>query len=466
MSGAVKHARIESRTARAKIKRKHRPQPQSLVSGRAHIAWWWLDKWPTGRWFLIRYKGNGKYSRDPIADADDTVEADGARVLNFEQARAKALAILDAPKAKRTNLTVRQLVADYITYKEQRDQPTRDLKRRMEAHIIPILGNKVAAELTAERLIQFHSDLANAPAMIRSPKGGKQNYKPEPKTEEEKRKRKVSANRVQTMLKAALNYAYDAGHVASNAAWGRRWKPFEGVDAARQRYLSIGEARRLTNACGLDFRLLVQAALFTGARYGQLIELTVDRFNADAGTVQLRSRKGSGKLKVYNAVLNDEGREFFEHLCAGCAGHELIFRHDGRIERAIERGENVEGDKGEWREAEQVRLMREACKRAKITPPLGFHQLRHTWASLSVMAGMPLVVVAQNLGHSGTAMVEKFYGHLAPSFVADAIRRGAPRFGFKAGRNKIVALRRRTSRTSEQANTEHKFPLSINRLEP
>jgi hypothetical protein len=28
-------------------------------------------------------------------------------------------------------------------------------------------------------------------------------------------------------------------------------------------------------------------------------------------------------------------------------------------------------------------------------------------------------------------MVEKHYGHLAPSYIADAIRAGAPRFGFK-----------------------------------
>jgi hypothetical protein len=28
-------------------------------------------------------------------------------------------------------------------------------------------------------------------------------------------------------------------------------------------------------------------------------------------------------------------------------------------------------------------------------------------------------------------MVEKHYGHLAPSYIADAIRAGAPKFGFK-----------------------------------
>jgi hypothetical protein len=41
------------------------------------------------------------------------------------------------------------------------------------------------------------------------------------------------------------------------------------------------------------------------------------------------------------------------------------------------------------------------------------------------------LVVAKNLGHSNTRMVEKRYGHLAPSYIADAIRAGAPRFGFQ-----------------------------------
>jgi len=69
---------------------------------------------------------------------------------------------------------------------------------------------------------------------------------------------------------------------------------------------------------------------------------------------------------------------------------------------------------------------------AKINPPISFHGLRHTWASLAVMAGMPLMVVARNMGHVDTRMVEKHYGHLAPSYIAAAIRAGAPKFGFEA----------------------------------
>jgi integrase len=76
--------------------------------------------------------------------------------------------------------------------------------------------------------------------------------------------------------------------------------------------------------------------------------------------------------------------------------------------------------------------MRLACERAKIEPPVGVHALRHTFASLALMNGAPLLVVAQNLGHSDTRMVEKHYGHLAKSYVADAIRAAAPRFGLVA----------------------------------
>jgi hypothetical protein len=38
------------------------------------------------------------------------------------------------------------------------------------------------------------------------------------------------------------------------------------------------------------------------------------------------------------------------------------------------------------------------------------------------MRGAPLAVIAQQLGHADTRMVEKHYGHLAPSYVADTVR--------------------------------------------
>ena len=51
------------------------------------------------------------------------------------------------------------------------------------------------------------------------------------------------------------------------------------------------------------------------------------------------------------------------------------------------------------------------------------------------MNGVPLMVVARNLGHADTRMVERHYGHLAQSYVREAIRAGVPSFGISVESN-------------------------------
>ena len=142
--------------------------------------------------------------------------------------------------------------------------------------------------------------------------------------------------------------------------------------------------------------------------------MTVEDFNIDTGTVAIRQSK-TGKAR--HVVLTDEGALFFRQLVAGRAKHETMLR---------------KGNGEPFGQSHQWRPMAGAVRRAKITPHISFHGLRHTWASLAVMNGMPLMVVARNLGHVDTRMVEKHYGHMAPSFISDAIRKHAPRFGTKA----------------------------------
>jgi hypothetical protein len=48
---------------------------------------------------------------------------------------------------------------------------------------------------------------------------------------------------------------------------------------------------------------------------------------------------------------------------------------------------------------------------------------------------------AKNLGHRDTRMVEKHYGHLEPNYIADAIRAGAPKLGFRPDPT-VTTLRR------------------------
>ena len=84
--------------------------------------------------------------------------------------------------------------------------------------------------------------------------------------------------------------------------------------------------------------------------------------------------------------------------------------------------------------------MVEASRAAHVKPAQA-HILRHTFWSRR-RAGAPLMVVAQTLGHADTRMCEIHYSHLAPNFVADEIRRTAPRYGFGLDKT-VIPLRPR-----------------------
>jgi integrase len=86
--------------------------------------------------------------------------------------------------------------------------------------------------------------------------------------------------------------------------------------------------------------------------------------------------------------------------------------------------------------------MLEACGRAKIKPAISFHVLRHTHGSTLAMRGVPMGVIAEQLGHADTRMTEKHYAHLAPSYVADTIRAHFPILGI-GGNDSVVSLRGR-----------------------
>ena len=125
MAGTVKHARLESQSARARLKRGRQPHWQALVEGRVHLGWQCWKGDPVGRWLLRRYIGNNKYRVQTLGRADDAASADGADVLSFAQAEAKARAMVASPEAgggngKIVQLTVRQAMARYVDYKRHK----------------------------------------------------------------------------------------------------------------------------------------------------------------------------------------------------------------------------------------------------------------------------------------------------------------------------------------------------------
>ena len=143
-----------------------------------------------------------------------------------------------------------------------------------------------AADL--EQITRWRNELATSGKRVRSKKRAeKPTRRPLPTTDGDRRKRRATANRVLSMLKAALNRAYNAGRVANDEAW-RKVRPFKQANEPVVGYLSEDEARRLVNACEKDFRPLVQAALLTGCRYSELVNLCCADFNRDSDTLTLR----------------------------------------------------------------------------------------------------------------------------------------------------------------------------------
>jgi integrase len=411
MARTIREARLGSPTARTRLKPGRQAHWVTLVSGRAHLGWQRREDRRAGRW-LLRRRLDGRYVVEEVGVADDAGPADGVGVYDFDMARARATELAQQGKRPPGRLTVAQAAEDYLAYLRARGRDSRGPAYPFAAHILPQLGKLDVADLTAARLRKWLADLAAAPARRRTGRGKTQKHKTLG-DDETVRQRRSSANRVFAgVLRPALNHAFAEGNVTSDAAW-RRVKPFGDVDAARLRYLSMDEAARLANACDPDFRRLIQAALLTGARYGELCRLEVRDFDPDANAVHIRKSK-SGKPRFVS--LNDEAAALLTRVCAGRAGSERMFAtSSGRP----------------WGKSHQRRPIEEACARARIER-ITFHGLRQTYISHAVMRGVPLAVVAEVVGHRDLRMISKHYGHLSRSHVRDMVQQHAPRFGFEA----------------------------------
>lgn len=89
--------------------------------------------------------------------------------------------------------------------------------------------------------------------------------------------------------------------------------------------------------------------------------------------------------------------------------------------RSALRGEFVFSDsEGAFVNFYCTRTMDRVCRRAGLRK-IGWHALRHTFASHLVMLGVPLKVVQELLGHSSMDMTLR-YAHLAPATVNTSIQ--------------------------------------------
>jgi integrase len=437
MARTVREAALGTRSARLRLPVQAKPYWRVIEQG-LHLGY--RRRATGGTWIARRRDEHGLYRETKLGLADDLQDANGEGILDFSQAQRAArqwstnqqrLACGIAPPSSGP-YTVARAMADYLDdYRRRAGKACDSIESVARQNILCELGDTLVVKLTTRRLLDWHRAIAERPRRWRSRPGAKANVAAfDRKDAEAVRRRRATANRVLTYLKAALNHAWRAGLVPSDDAW-RRVKPFRSVDAPVIRYLSTDEITRLLNGCHGCFRDLVHAALLTGCRYGELCRLKVADYNRDVGTLTIRAGK-SGHVR--HVTLTDEAPELIERLIAGRSpGDRLLTRDDGRG----------------WKRAEQLRPMREACARAGILPAIGFHVLRHTHASILAMRGVPMAVIARQLGHCDTRMTERHYAHLAPNYVADTIRANFPRLTASAAM--VVPIGRARTRQRKRA---------------
>jgi integrase len=415
MSRTVKDVRLSSRAAREGLTAQGKPHYRAIEQG-AHLGY--RKGQTSGRWVVRLYdKARDTYVVETVAFADDKADADGVIIMTYAQAveavRARFVAfrrVQAGLRAQDKPPTVGDAVTAHVEWIEQHKRSGRDARLRARLIVEP-LGDIPLAQLRPADIKKWLADIAAQPSRSAAPASA----------EEARRRRRATCNRILALLRASLNSALAAGLIDTDAGW-RSIRPFKDASRPRQRFLTEGEATRLINASDPDFRALVQAALLTGCRHGELCALVASDFDAESGTMFIRRSKTGRSRRV---ALSDEGLALFAVLTVGRAPDApLLTRADGRA----------------WVPGSQIDPMERARARAGLDRAVTFHVLRHSYISFAVAHGCPLPALAETVGHGSVTMIERVYGHLRPNWVADNIRASVPRFGIEA--TNVAVLRR------------------------
>jgi len=382
-----------------------------------------------GSWYARVILKSRKQRRVRIGQANDYVAADGTTILTFAQALVSAENWCDSQGVEVIDrdlpwevepeypevlasppnpYTVSHAVIQYLEWlREYRASFTSEYYNA-RAHVFPTIGHRPVAELTPQELQHWLFKVANAPPRLRSRRDAHQQYVATSRDPEFIRRRKQSANRIFGMLHAALNQAYEQLKVEDDTAW-RRVRTFKGVSRAKVRFLEQDECVRLIQVSRPDFGLFASGALLTGCRFGELTRMNVEDVDLGRRRVEVQDSKNGEQRYV---LFSEEAMEFFAAQIDGRRPKAPLFIHKS---------------KRRWRKGQQWSPLVDACNQAGITPPIRFHELRHTFASHAVMAGIPLKVVADQLGHMDTRTVDRYYSRLGNSYVKEVMAEKMPR---------------------------------------
>jgi integrase len=174
-------------------------------------------------------------------------------------------------------------------------------------------------------------------------------------------------------------------------------------------FFDFEEVDRLIAGAAPEARAMVTVAARTGLRLGELLALRWCDVDLPRGRIVVRQAVARG---IVGSPKSGKPREvpLSEQALAALKAHRHL---RGELVFCTEKGEMITRNSAKW-------IVWSACRRAALRR-VGWHALRHTFASHLVMRGAPLKAVQELLGHATIEMTLR-YAHLSPDARREAVR--------------------------------------------
>lgn len=316
--------------------------------------------------------------------------------------------------------------ADYMG--DKKFLTVKHYKAQIETHIKPSLGAAKLSQLSPHVIQRFYNDLlAHGRTVPKRDKEGKAIRKDGKPVLEQVPLSAKSVRNVHGILTKALSIAVQMGYLRDNPA---ERVTLPRVEKKEIHPLTDEQVKRfLQVSAGDEYEILLKVILFTGLREAEAMGLTWDCVDFKAGTVnickQLQKRPLADGGFTFAPLKNDKTRllrpaPFVMDL--------LARRWKLQAAQRLQAGDLWEGWQDEKERTTSLvfttatggnfspqTVVRHYKKLAAEigAPESRVHDLRHTFAVLSLQNGDDVKTVQGNLGHATAAFTLDVYGHVS-----------------------------------------------------
>lgn len=188
----------------------------------------------------------------------------------------------------------------------------------------------------------------------------------------------------------------------------------------RVRWLEPAEAKRLIEECPEPLKSTVQFALATGLRRSNIVDLKWQQIDLQRKVAWIYPEE-SKSGRAIGVALNEMAESVLKRQIG--RHHNWVFVHT----ESVKRNDGTTTASVRKMRVDSNTAWRAALKRAGIED-FRFHDLRHTWASWLIQAGVPLSALQEMGGWESIEMVQR-YAHLAPNHLTEHARQIDAIFG-------------------------------------